>query len=51
MGLGRSELTPEERQQIEHAAQKYGAANCWTGTAGTLARYIVRLLEVIDAKK
>lgn len=42
-------LTPERRLEIEQLANRYGSANCWTGTTGTLATAIRELLAEIDA--
>jgi hypothetical protein len=33
--------------QIEQHARRFGSANCWTGTSGTLAAMIIELLKVI----
>lgn len=41
-------LTPERRLEIEQLANRYGSANCWTGTTGTLATAIRELLAEID---
>lgn len=30
---------------IRQDAQRYGAANCWTGTTGALAAHIERLMQ------
>lgn len=38
-------LTQDELTQAEQLARRYGPANCWTGTSGTLAAWIVRLLN------
>lgn len=38
-------LTNDELTQAEQLARRYGPANCWTGTSGTLAAWIVRLLN------
>lgn len=37
-------MPPERLQQIKQAAQRAGDCNGWTGTSGTLARYIMELL-------
>jgi len=40
--------------EIEQNARRFGSANCWTGTSGTLATMIIELLKVIrdlEAKK
>ena len=37
-------MTDAELRQAEQIARKYGAANCWTGTSGLLAGWILRLL-------
>ena len=38
-------LTNDELTQAEQLARRYGPANCWTGTSGTLAAWIIRLLN------
>ena len=40
-------LTVDEVRAINREAQRYGAANCWTGTSGTLAADIRRLVNHI----
>jgi hypothetical protein len=37
-------LTADDVVRIEHRARKVGPANCWTGTSGTLAADVIRLL-------
>jgi hypothetical protein len=47
-------VTPERMIEIEQHARRFGSANCWTGTSGTLATMIIELLKVIrdlEAKK
>jgi len=44
-------MTPAELQEAEQIARRYGAANCWTGTSGHLAGWILRLLIEIDRLK
>jgi len=41
-------LTSERRLEIEQYANRFGSANCWTGTSGTLATMIRELLSEID---
>lgn len=38
-------LTEQELTEAEQLARHYGPANCWTGTSGTLAAWIIRLLN------
>jgi hypothetical protein len=38
-------LTDDDLAHIEHRMRRAGSANCWTGTSGTLAGDIMRLLE------
>ena len=38
-------LTEQELTEAEQLARRYGSANCWTGTSGTLAAWIIRLLN------
>ena len=40
-------LTVDAIRAINRRAQRYGAANCWTGTSGTLAADIRRLVNHI----
>lgn len=40
-------MTPERKIEIEQHARRFGSANCWTGTSGTLAAMIIELLKVI----
>jgi len=40
-------VTPERMVEIEQHARRFGSANCWTGTSGTLATMIIELLKVI----
>jgi len=44
-------MTDDELKQAEQIARRYGAANCWTGTSGHLAGWILRLLVEIDRLK
>jgi hypothetical protein len=44
-------MTDADMRQAEQIARKYGAANCWTGTSGHLAGWILRLLVEIDKLK
>jgi hypothetical protein len=37
-------LTADDLVRIEHRARTAGPANCWTGTSGTLAADVIRLL-------
>jgi hypothetical protein len=38
----------EERMiEIEQHARRFGSANCWTGTSGTLSAIIIELLNHI----
>jgi len=38
-------MTEQELNEAEQLARRYGPANCWTGTSGTLAAWIIRLLN------
>lgn len=38
-------LTDDDLAQIEHRCRRAGSANCWTGTSGTLAADVLRLLR------
>lgn len=37
-------LTEHDIARIEHRARRAGSGNCWTGTSGTLASDVIRLL-------
>lgn len=37
-------LTQNEIDEAEQLARRCGPANCWTGTSGTLAAWIIRLI-------
>lgn len=37
-------LTADDCVRMEHRARRAGCANCWTGTAGTVAADVMRLL-------
>jgi hypothetical protein len=40
----RPALTDDDLVRMEHRARKSGAGNCWTGTSGSLAADVMRLL-------
>ena len=40
----RPPLTADDCVRMEHRARRAGASNCWTGTAGTVAADVMRLL-------
>lgn len=40
-------MTEHELALIERQAQKYGSANSWTGTAGTLAKHLLQLVREV----
>lgn len=46
-------IDPARINEMREATKRYGPANCWTGTTGTLAAMIHELLaeraELIDA--
>ncbi len=44
-------MTPAERIEAEQFARRYGSANCWTGTSGTLAAWLLLALREIDRLK
>jgi hypothetical protein len=44
-------LTPERLLEIEQVMNRFGSANCWTGTSGTLAAIIFELLQEIKRFK
>ena len=40
-------MTPERMIEIEQHARRFGPANGWTGTIGTLSAMIIELLKII----
>jgi hypothetical protein len=38
-------LSPEDLAAMEQRARRLGPANCWTGTGGTLAADMIRLID------
>ena len=44
-------MTPAELIEAEQVARRYGSANCWTGTSGHLAGWMLRLLVEIKRLK
>jgi hypothetical protein len=40
-------VSAERIIEIEQHARRFGSANCWTGTSGTLATMIIELLNHI----
>ena len=38
-------MTEQELTEAEQLARRYGPANCWTGTSGTLSAWVIRLLN------
>jgi hypothetical protein len=38
-------MTPERLAEIEQIMNRYGSANCWTGTSGMLAAIIWELIQ------
>jgi len=47
-------MTDTDLEEAEHIARRYGPANCWTGTSGMMAEWILRLVREVkrcrDAK-
>ncbi len=41
-------ISRERLVEIEQHARRFGPANCWTGTSGTLSAMIVELLREIE---
>ena len=41
-------MTADDRQTIEEWLMRQGPANCWTGTSGTLAAAVHRLVQERD---
>ena len=42
-------ISRERLIEIEQHARRFGPANCWTGTSGTLSAMIIELLREIEA--
>ena len=40
-------MTESELIEAEQYARKYGPANCWTGTSGTMAGYVIQLIREV----
>ena len=40
-------MTTAELTEAEQLARRYGSANCWTGTSGTLAAYLLLAIKEI----
>jgi hypothetical protein len=40
-------MTPERLIEIEQIMNRFGSANCWTGTSGMLAAIIWELLQEV----
>lgn len=40
-------MSDRELARIEALAQKFGSANSWTGTAGTLAKHLLQLVREV----
>jgi hypothetical protein len=45
------QMTPERMLEIEQIMNRFGSANCWTGTSGTLAAIIFELVQEIRRLK
>jgi hypothetical protein len=41
-------ISRERLMEIEQHARRFGPANCWTGTGGTLSAMIIELLREIE---
>jgi hypothetical protein len=41
-------ISRERLVEIEQHARRFGPANCWTGTSGTLSAMIIELLREIE---
>lgn len=44
-------MTDAELIEAEQLARRYGSANCWTGTSGTLAAWLLRALKIIKEER
>jgi len=40
-------VSAERMIEIEQHARRFGSANCWTGTSGTLSAMIIELIKHI----
>ena len=40
-------MTDAELIEAEQYARRFGPANCWTGTSGTLAGYVIHLIREV----
>jgi hypothetical protein len=39
------EITPEEIERVRQWVRTYGPANCWTGTTGSVAAVVLKMLQ------
>ena len=44
-------MTDRELTEAEQLARRYGSANCWTGTSGTLAAYLLLAVRTIKEER
>lgn len=40
-------MTDRDIEEAEQIARRYGPANCWTGTSGMMAEWILRLVREV----
>ena len=48
---GKYKISPERLAEMREAVLRYGPANCWTGTTGTLAAMVFELLRAIGEER
>ena len=46
-GKGGIAVTESELIEAEQYARRFGSANCWTGTSGTLSGYVIQLIREV----
>jgi hypothetical protein len=44
-------ISAERLAEMREAVLRYGPANCWTGTTGTLAAMVFELLKAIGEER
>lgn len=44
-------MTDKEIEEAEQIARRYGPANCWTGTSGMMAEWILKLVRELKRRR
>lgn len=44
-------MTDKEIEEAEQIARRYGPANCWTGTSGMMAEWILKLVQELKRRR